>query len=102
MRLLSTDASSEAHGPSTPASGRFDPFAPEYLANPYALLGDLRGTEPVFFSPAFGSWIVTRYAPIKAVMRARQRCSHRIASDPLHPLCPHARRLSKITRFYIP
>ena len=43
MRLLSTDASSEAHGPSTPASGRFDPFAPEYLANPYPLLGDLRG-----------------------------------------------------------
>ena len=102
MRLLSTDASSEAHGPSTPASGRFDPFAPEYLANPYPLLGDLRGTEPVFFSPAVGSWIVTRYATIKAVLRDVQRFSASIASDPLTPLCPHARQMAKDAAFNVP
>lgn len=102
MRLLSTDASSEAHGPSTPASDRFDPFAPEYLANPYRLLGELRGTEPVFFSPVVGSWIVTRFETIKAVLRDTQRFSASIASDPLTPLCPHARQMAQDAGFNVP
>lgn len=102
MRLLSTDASTQAHGPSTSASERFDPFAPDYLADPYPTLAELRGTEPVFFSPAVGSWVVTRFETIKAILRDNKRFSSSITSDPLTPLCPHARQMAQDAGFNVP
>ncbi|QJW83778.1 hypothetical protein HK414_06465 [Ramlibacter terrae] len=66
------------------------------------MLGELRSSEPVFFSPAVGSWIVTRHETIKAVLRDRQRFSASIASDPLTPLCPHARQLATDAKFHVP
>src|SRR5690606_16367231 len=91
MRLLSTEASSAATGPVTPASGMFDPFSDRYMQDPYTTLAELRGTEPVFYSPDLGSWVVTRHETIKGILRDIKRYSALIVSDPLKPLCPHAR-----------
>lgn len=102
MRLLSTAASTEARGPSTSASAKFDPLAPEYLADPYRLLAELRSTEPVFFSPVVGSWIVTRFETIKSILRDNKRFSSSITSDPLTPLCPHARQMAQDAGFNVP
>jgi cytochrome P450 len=102
MRLLSTEASSQAQGPITPASERFDPFEPAYVRDPYPTLNELRESEPVFFSPAIGSWIVTRFETVKAVLRDTERFSAMIASDPLTPLCPHARNIIAESEFNVP
>src|SRR5689334_6358924 len=102
MRLLSNDASAQAAGPVTEASERFDPFAPGYVLDPYPQLADLRATEPVFFSPEIGSWVVTRFETVKAVLRDTARYSAMIASDPLTPLCPHARNIIASSDFDVP
>lgn len=102
MRLLSTEASAQAAGPVTEASKRFDPFEPGYVLDPYPLLAQLREAEPVFFSPAIGSWIVTRFDTVKAILRDTQRYSAMIASDPLTPLCPHARGMIAESGFNVP
>ncbi|HEY2256471.1 MAG TPA: hypothetical protein VGI11_12615, partial [Variovorax sp.] len=102
MRLLSTEASSQAGGPITEASERFDPFDPAYVLDPYPELAQLRGSEPVFFSAAIGSWVVTRFDTIKAILRDTKRYSAMIASDPLTPLCPHARQIITSSEFNVP
>lgn len=102
MRLLSTEASGHAAGPVTPASQSFDPFDPAYVHDPYPLLAQLQQAEPVFFSPAIGSWIVTRFDTVKQVLRDNVRYSARIASDPLTPLCPHARGVIAGSGFDVP
>ena len=102
LRPLSTEASSQATGPVTPASERFDPFDPAYVLNPYPILAELRGNEPVFFSPKIGSWVVTRFETVKSVLRDTQRYSAMIASDPLTPLCPHARAIIANSGFNVP
>ncbi|MDB5860247.1 MAG: cytochrome [Ramlibacter sp.] len=102
MRLLSTEASADAEGPVTEASERFDPFAPGYVLDPYPQLADLRQAEPVFFSPAIGSWVVTRFETVKAILRDTSRYSAMIASDPLTPLCPHARGIITSSDFDVP
>ena len=102
MRLLSTEASDQATGPVTDASGRFDPFAPDYVLDPYPQLAQLQREEPVFFSPEIGSWVVTRFATVKAILRDTERYSARIASDPLTPLCPHARGVIAASGFNVP
>ena len=102
MRLLSTEASSQAQGPITPASERFDPFESGYVSDPYPTLAELRASEPVFFSPVIGSWVVTRFETVRAVLRDTQRFSAMIASDPLTPLCPHARGIITDAGFDVP
>ncbi|MGE0097245.1 MAG: cytochrome P450 [Hydrogenophaga sp.] len=102
MRPLSTDASSQAEGPVTPASERFDPFEVGYVQDPYATLAELRASEPVFFSPVIGSWVVTRFETVKAVLRDTQRFSALLVSDPLKPLCPHARGIIADSGFNVP
>lgn len=102
MRLLSTEASSAAVGPVTDASGRFDPFEPEYLLDPYPTLASLRSSEPVFFSPDLGTWVVTRHETIKGILRDVKRYSALLVSDPLRPLCPHAREKIRRSGFDVP
>lgn len=102
LRPLSTDASAEAQGPVTAASGLFDPFEPGYVRDPYPTLARLRESEPVFFSPEIGSWVVTRFETVKAVLRDTQRYSAKLVSDPLKPLCPHARGIIAESGFDVP
>ena len=102
MRPLSTDASTQATGPVTAASVRFDPFDPAYVIDPYPILAGLRATEPVFFSPGLGSWVITRFETVKTVLRDVQSYSAMIVSDPLTPLCPHARAIIVDSGFNVP
>ncbi len=102
MRLLSTEASSCIAGPETAASERFDPFEPSYVSDSYAQLADLRATEPVFFSPEIGSWVVTRFDTVKAILRDTKRYSAMLASDPLTLLCPRARQIITDSDFNVP
>lgn len=48
---------------------QFDPYDPAQRTNPYPFYELARRDEPVFFAPAFGFWVVTRYADALAVLR---------------------------------
>ena len=93
MRALSDEAATVQHGPVTDASRNYDPFSEAYLADPFSVLASLRSTEPVFFAPELGTWVVTRSQTIKSILRDGTRFSALIVSDPLKPLCPHARQV---------
>lgn len=47
----------------------FDPFSDAFLQDPPGYLRGSREQEPVFFSPALGYWVVTRYDDIRAIFR---------------------------------
>jgi cytochrome P450 len=56
-------------------SAHFNPMAPDQLDNPYPLYASLRRDRPVFYSPLFDLWVVTRYADISEVERDTARFS---------------------------
>ena len=45
--------------PVTSAAREFDPFAEDYLQDPYPFLKALREQEPVFYSPELDHWVIT-------------------------------------------
>ncbi len=53
----------------SPQAAEFDPFGPAYQLDPAEALRWSRAEEPVFFSPAIGYWVVSRYDDVKAVFR---------------------------------
>lgn len=53
----------------------FNPLAPDQIENPYPLYARLRRERPVFHSPIFDLWVVTRYADISEVERDTARYS---------------------------
>jgi len=59
----------------------FDPLSPEFLADPFAVLGKLPpGHErPVFFAPSIGYYVVTRHTEIEQVFRDHDTYSAAIA-----------------------
>ena len=71
----------------------FDPFAPDYLADPYPILDALRERVPVFYAPALDMWVVTRFAEIDEIFRNPARFSAANAQDPIYPLAPEARQI---------
>lgn len=53
----------------------FNPFSPEFKANPYPSFMKLRQDAPVHFSEQFGFWTVSRYADVVAVLRNHEAFS---------------------------
>lgn len=102
MRLLASEHAGSAPAAITEAGRRFDPFDPDFVRDPYPLMAELQRSEPVFYSPVIDSWIVSRYATVRAVLRDTERFSPRIVSDPLTPLCPHARDIIVNSEFDVP
>lgn len=51
---------------------RFDPTAPEFLADPYPVLAELRETAPVFWHEGLRRWFVSRHADVRACLRDRR------------------------------
>ncbi len=62
---------------------------PETLRNPYAAYARLRDSDPVYWSEAVGSWMLTRHADCAAVLRDTKRFAsdwRRVGEDVPTPL----------------
>ena len=60
-----------------PKGIQLTPFDPAFLADPYAILKDLRERAPVFEDDQFKRWFVTRFDDVRAVLRDKD-----MSSDP--------------------
>jgi cytochrome P450 len=72
---------------------QLDPFAPEYLHDPYPVVAALREDAPVAYAPEIDMWVVSRYADVDAVFRDPATFSAAIAQAPLVPLSDDARAI---------
>jgi cytochrome P450/ferredoxin-NADP reductase len=63
----------------------FDPFEDAYQQDPPAYVRWSREEEPVFYNPATGYWVVTRYDSIKAIFRDNLTFSPSIALEKITP-----------------
>ena len=69
------------------ASMLFNPFSPEFRADPYPLYARLREAGAVVKTP-LGTWMITRYEPVDRVLRSaafRTPRGYRDADDPAGP-----------------
>ncbi len=69
---------------------RFNPLSGEQLQDPYSFYADARREEPVFYSPAFRMWVVTRYSDAWAVLGNPALFSSRKSIDPIVEIAPAA------------
>jgi cytochrome P450 len=78
-----------------PVDESFDPLAPDYLADPYAIMARLppASERPVFFAPSIGYYVLTRYADIERVFRDPATFSAAVTQAPLAPLVPAAQQI---------
>ena len=76
-----------------PVREGFDPLAPEFLADPYAVLASLPLDEaPLFYAPSIGYYVLTRYADIEQVFRDPATFSAAAAQARWYPWCPRPPR----------
>jgi cytochrome P450 len=71
-----------------PVQADFDPLSAAYLADPYAVLAQVEA--PVFYAPALGYHVVTRFADVEHVFLHPEDFSAGAAQLPLVPLAPQA------------
>lgn len=77
-----------------PVDESFDPLAPEFLADPYAVMAAMPNQQaPIFFAPSIGYYIVTRYRDIEAVFHDPGNYSAAAAQAPLVPLVAEAQQI---------
>ncbi len=69
---------------------RFNPLSEEQLEDPYSFYAEARREEPVFYSPAFHMWVVTRYSDARAVLGNPTTFSSRKTIDPIVEIAPAA------------
>jgi cytochrome P450 len=80
--------------PGCPVNESFDPLAPEFLADPYAVLAGLpAGHAPVFYAPSIGYYVVTSHDAIQQVFGDPKTYSAAVAQAPLAPLTPEAEQI---------
>ena len=53
----------------------YDPFAPEYRANPYPIYAELRRDAPVYWAERSKMWVISRYDDVMAVLKDTTRFS---------------------------
>jgi cytochrome P450 len=53
----------------------FNPLASPHLENPYPLYARAQREAPIFFSPLFATWVVTRYEDVRAILHDPRRFS---------------------------
>src|SRR4051794_17448295 len=53
----------------------FDPWAPEHLADPYAVYARMRTHDPVHWNERRRLWFITRYADMLPVLKDHERLS---------------------------
>lgn len=69
---------------------RFNPLSQGQLEDPYSFYAEARREEPVFYSPAFNMWVVTRYSDARAVLANPTIFSSRRTIDPIVEIAPAA------------
>jgi len=81
--------------PITHHGATFDPFAANYLANPFSFLASARSEAPIFYSPEIDYWIVTRYEDIKAIFR-----NHKVftAENTISPIVPFSEEVLQMLK----
>jgi cytochrome P450 len=77
----------------------FDPADPQVRADPYPVLGQLRRNDPVHWSPALKSWILTRYDDVKRALGTGDMSPDRLT--PFYDKLPEATRstLAEVMRY---
>src|SRR5215471_19301745 len=64
----------------------FNPLEPPHLENPYPLYAQAQREAPIFFSPLFATWVVTRYEDVRAILHDPRRfCSSYLFRTPVDP-----------------
>ena len=53
----------------------FNPLESPHLENPYPLYARAQQEAPIFFSPLFATWVVTRYEDVRAILHDPRRFS---------------------------
>lgn len=79
--------------PVTQFGAAFDPFATDYLSNPFLFLDRARAEEPIFYSPEIDYWVVTRYEDIKAIFRNHKAFT---AENTISPIVPFSGEVLKM------
>jgi cytochrome P450 len=73
-----------------PVDERFDPLAPDFLADPFLFAEDL---PRVFYAPSIGYYVVSRYEDVDAIFLDPETFSAAPAQMPLVELVPEATRI---------
>lgn len=73
-----------------PIDREFSPFAPRYIADPYAALAEKRDNEPVFYAKELGYLVVTRMADVDEIFMNPEVYSSANVQDPVFPVCKEA------------
>jgi cytochrome P450 len=76
----------------------FQPFQSPFRDNPYAFFAQAR-EQPIFLSPTFNFWMVTRYDDIVRILKDHQTFSNRKAFAAPTELVPEAKQLLQNTMF---
>ena len=84
---MTTD-SAAAGCPHSQAAREFDPYAEDYLQDPYPFLKDIRENEPVFYCESLDYWIVTRYDDVRECFLDQKKFSASPALDTIVPPYP--------------
>ena len=50
----------------------YDPWSPEFVADPYPVFERIRAERPVFFHEATDQWVISRYEDVDALLRDRR------------------------------
>src|SRR5699024_1214397 len=83
-RLMSASMAQSAC-PVSDRAAAFNPFGSEYQNDPGAALAWAGEEEPVFYSPALGYSVVTRYEAVNAISRDTITFSPSIALEKITP-----------------
>jgi cytochrome P450 len=80
-------------------ASEFDPFGPEFLADPYPLFVRYRNESPVFYSPRLDYWVLTRYHDVRRAFRDTDVYSAANALAPIQARSPRAAAIMTDGRF---
>lgn len=88
----------KTNGVIEPPNLDFQPFQSPFRENPYAFFAQAR-EQPIFFSPTFNFWMVTRYDDVVRILKDHQTFSNRKAFSAPTELVPEAKQLLQKTMF---
>jgi len=83
--MATSPGQSAGRCPVSATARAFDPFAADYLQDPYPFLRAVREQEPVFYSPELDYWVISRYEDVQDCFFDQERFSAAIALDPIVP-----------------